>query len=108
MSIVEWENQLKKLPNHAQRVHTFGKVDQNGPERVKSDAAPTNLKNGKSDDGFIKKCFVWTFWNGGTHMGVWVEVVGRGHPWGGGKGVKLAKIEVLMEVVVKNDKNSKC
>ena len=31
-----------------------------------------------------------------------------GAPWGGGKGVKLAKIEVLMEVVIKNDENSKC
>ena len=40
-------------------------------------------------------------------MGVWVQVVGRGHPWSGGKGVKLAKIQVLMEVVVKNDENSK-
>ena len=30
-----------------------------------------------------------------------------GAPWGGGKGVKLAKIQVLMEVVVKNDEKSK-
>ena len=28
-------------------------------------------------------------------------------PWGEGKGVKLAKIQVLMEVVVKNEENSK-
>ena len=34
-------------------------------------------------------------------------VVQGGAPWGRGKGVKLAKIEVLMEVVVKNDENSK-
>ena len=30
-----------------------------------------------------------------------------GAPRGGGKEVKLAKIQVLMEVVVKNDENSK-
>ena len=41
-------------------------------------------------------------------MGVWVQVVGRSHPWSGGKGVKLAKIQVPMEVVVKNDENSRC
>ena len=33
---------------------------------------------------------------------------GRGHPWGGGKGAKLAKIHLLMEVVVKNDENQNC
>ena len=37
-----------------------------------------------------------------------MEWVGKGGaPWGGGKGVKLTKIHPLMEVVVKNDENSK-
>ena len=30
-----------------------------------------------------------------------------GAPWGRGEGVKLAKIDILMEVVVKNDENLK-
>ena len=34
-------------------------------------------------------------------------MVQGGTPWGRGKGVKLAKIHILMEVVVKNDENSK-
>ena len=38
---------------------------------------------------------------------VWEWVVQGGAPWGRGKGVKLAKIHPLMEVVVKNDQNSK-
>ena len=37
-----------------------------------------------------------------------VRVGGAGGcPWGRGEGVKLAKIHPLMEVVVKNDENSK-
>ena len=35
-------------------------------------------------------------------------MVMRGAPWGAGTGRKLAKYQVLMEVVVKNDKNQNC
>ena len=45
----------------------------------------------------------WGNTYGGVGTGGW-----EGSPMEWGKGVKLAKIEVLMEVVVKNDENSKC
>ena len=56
----------------------------------------------------MNKHIFWTHWGAKTCKRVVGWVGEGGAPWGGGKGVKLAKIEVLMEVVVKNDKNSKC
>ena len=55
----------------------------------------------------MNKHIFWTRWVAKTCKGVVGWVGEGGAPWGGGKGVKLAKIQVLMEVVVKNDEKSK-
>ena len=49
------------------------------------------------------KHLFWTFWLQKTFMKILGWVVGWGATWGGGKGAKMGKIEVLMEVVNKND-----
>ena len=55
----------------------------------------------------MNKHIFWTHWGAKTCKRVVGWVGEEGGPWGRGKGVKLAKIQVLMEVVVKNDENSK-
>ena len=55
----------------------------------------------------MNKHIFWTHWGAKTCKRVVGWVGEGGAPWGGGKGVKLAKIHILMEVVVKNDENSK-
>ena len=55
----------------------------------------------------MNKHIFWTRWVAKTCKRVVRRVGEGGALWGGGKGVKLAKIQVLMEVVVKNDEKSK-
>ena len=55
----------------------------------------------------MNKHIFWTHGVAKICRGVVGWVGEGGAPWGGGKGVKLAKIQVLMEVVVKNDEKSK-
>ena len=88
--------------------HHFFKVGLSGPKKGVFDVQPSKLKYCKNGQNFAKNLHSWACWVGKTSRKVVGWVVRGGAPWGGGKGVKLAKIEVLMEVVVKNDKNSKC
>ena len=52
----------------------------------------------------IKHIF-WACWIEKTYMEVTMWVGWRGAPWGYRSGTKLDKLQGLMEVVVKNDKN---
>ena len=68
---------------------------------------PFNFKIFKIFDNFMIKHFFSYGWVAHGCVKVKGWVVQGGAPWGRGKGVKLAKIHILMEVVVKNDENSK-
>ena len=68
---------------------------------------PFNFKIFKIDNNFMIKHILSYGRVAQTCPKVCEWVMQGGAPWGRGKGVKLAKIHILMEVVVKNDENSK-
>ena len=72
---------------------------------AKIDITPVDFENGSTDQNHMTKHCFWTCWIQKTCREVSVWVVGWGAPLGGGKGVKLTKIQALMEVVEKNDGN---
>ena len=68
---------------------------------------PLTEKKCKTNENLVVKHFFLTFWLALRCFQVSGWVVGWGTPWGGGKGVKLGKNQVMIKMVEKNDENRK-
>ena len=105
ITCVQWENSLRRLRGVAQRLQKLNKVDIFSLKMSKIELPPSYLKISNFLLNFNIKHIFWACWIEKTHMEVTMWVGGRGAPWGYRSGTKLDKLQGLMEVVLKNDKN---
>ena len=105
ITCVQWENSLRRLRGVAQRLQKLNKVDIFSLKMSKINLPPFDLKISNFLLDLDIKHLFWACWIEKTCMEVTMWVGGRGAPWGYRSGTKLDKLQGLMEVVLKNDKN---